>query len=89
MIQTRLTLDNKLGLHARAAAKLVRLIMSYQAEVWIGVGDLKPVDARSINSLLTLGAPCGTELCCSISGPDEQEACRAIEALFAAKFGEQ
>ena len=89
MIQKELVLENSLGLHARAAAKLVKLALSFQSEVWLTAGGWRGrVDAKSIISLMGLGAACGTRLSCRVSGPDEEKAVAAIESLFRSRFGE-
>lgn len=89
MIQKNLILGNGLGLHARAAAKLVKLALSFQSEVWITrPGTDSCIDAKSIVSLMGMGASGGTKLQCRVSGPDEAKALQAIESLFESNFGE-
>lgn len=89
MKEKELILANRLGLHARAAAKLARLAMNYECEVWLGSNDCgSMVDAKSIVSLMTLGASCGTRVLCRVSGPDEAQALQAIESLVGGRFGE-
>lgn len=89
MIRKELTVTNQLGLHARAAAKLVRVALSFQSEVWLAPVDCNVrIDAKSILSLMQLGASRGTQVQCHISGPDEVQALEAIEMLFESNFGE-
>ena len=89
MIDGELQIVNRLGLHARAAARLVNLLKGFQADVWLyRANDPSRVDARSIICLIGLCATCGTRLRCSISGPDEDETYRALQSLFDSGFGE-
>jgi phosphocarrier protein HPr len=77
MIQKTITISNKLGLHARASAKLTKLAGSFPCEVWLSKGERK-VNAKSIMGVMML----------ETTGEQEQAACDAIAALFADKFGE-
>lgn len=87
MKRTQVTLVNKLGLHARAAAKLVHLAKTFASEVRLGrSGDMK--DAKSIMSVLLLAAPAGAELELQANGEDEAAALAAIRQLIADRFGE-
>jgi phosphocarrier protein HPr len=88
MISTSITVPNKAGLHARAAAKLVATAAAYQSKVQIGTGD-RMVDAKSILSLMLLAAPLGSVLTLVLDGSDEQAALQAIQALLAQRFGEE
>lgn len=87
MIQKKLTLKNKLGLHARAAAKLVQLSESFQSDIRIVKDDVE-ANGKSILNVLLLAAPVGTELEFRVDGADESEALEAIEALIEARFQE-
>ena len=87
MISRTLVLQNRLGLHARAASKLVQCTASFDSEIWLSFGD-KRVNAKSIMGVLLLGAPCGSELVAEIDGPDETQAMAALEALIESRFGE-
>jgi len=78
---------NKLGLHARAAAKLVEAAARFQSSVQVKK-DSDSVDARSILGLMMLGARLGSQIEVSAEGPDAREALAAILALIEAKFGE-
>ncbi len=87
MIQKKLTLTNKLGLHARAAAKLVQLSESFQSDIRIVKDDVE-ANGKSILNVLLLAAPVGTELEFRVDGTDEDDALAAIEALIEARFQE-
>lgn len=89
MLETRLKVTNQLGLHARAAAQLVRLAGKFRSRIILTRTDNNTsADAKSILSVLTLAATRGTELEIKIEGEDEAEAIKAIEELFASGFGE-
>ena len=87
MIQTTTTISNKLGLHARASAKLTKLAGSFPCEVWMSRGERR-VNAKSIMGVMMLAAGIGSEVAIETSGEREQEAMEAILALIADKFGE-
>ena len=87
MTQQQVEITNRLGLHARAAAKLVHTANSFRADVFIGTGE-EEVNAKSILGLLTLAATRGTPLTVRADGVDEQEAVLAVVSLFEDKFGE-
>ena len=87
MIQTSTTINNKLGLHARASAKLTKLAGSFPCEVWIARGERR-VNAKSIMGVMMLAAGIGSTVVLDIDGPQEQEAMDALLALIADKFGE-
>jgi len=89
MIERKLLVKARLGLHARAAAKLVRLTATFRSKVVLRRSDGPDVDAKSILSVLMLAATAGTELEARVDGVDEQAAMLAIEKLFAESFGEQ
>lgn len=82
-----LELVNRLGLHARAASKLVQTASRFDSRVWLAHGD-KRVNAKSIMGVLLLAAPCGSRLALEVDGPDEEEAIEAIAGLVAERFGE-
>lgn len=84
----RIRLVNKLGLHARAASRLVRLASEFQAEVWLA-REQRRVNAKSIMGVLMLAAPCGAELELECSGPDADAAMAAIRGLIEDRFGEE
>ncbi len=87
MIKTSTTISNKLGLHARASAKLTKLAGSFQCEVWLSRGDRR-VNAKSIMGVMMLAAGLGSEVTLETVGERDQEALEALLALMADKFGE-
>ncbi len=87
MIQTNTTISNKLGLHARASAKLTKLAGSFPCEVWISKGDRR-VNAKSIMGVMMLAAGIGSEVTVECDGENESEAMAALLGLIADKFGE-
>jgi phosphocarrier protein len=87
MIKTVTTISNKLGLHARASAKLTKLAGSFPCEVWISKGERR-VNAKSIMGVMMLAAGIGSEIELETDGAQEQEAMDALLALMADKFGE-
>nr|WP_206212274.1 HPr family phosphocarrier protein [Wenzhouxiangella sp. XN79A] len=80
-------LVNRLGLHARAASRLVRTAAGFESAVWLE-RDGRRVNAKSIMGVLMLAAPLGSELTLECDGPDAEEAAEAIEALVRDRFGE-
>jgi len=87
MINSTTTIVNKLGLHARASAKLTKLAGSFPCEVWMTRGERR-VNAKSIMGVMMLAAGIGAEVQLETSGDREQEAMDALLALIADKFGE-
>ena len=87
MIKTNTTISNKLGLHARASAKLTKLAGSFPCEVWIGRGERR-VNAKSIMGVMMLAAGVGSDVTIETNGEREQEAMNALLALITDKFGE-
>lgn len=87
MIQRNTTIVNKLGLHARASAKLTKLAGSFPCEIWMSRGDRR-VNAKSIMGVMMLAAGIGTEVGIETNGEREQEAMDGLLALIADKFGE-
>ena len=87
MIKQTTTVINKLGLHARASAKLTKMAGSFPCEVWVTRGDRR-VNAKSIMGVMRLAAGMGTEIVIETDGPQEQEAMDALLGLLANKFGE-
>ena len=87
MIKTSATISNKLGLHARASAKLTKLAGSFSCEVWISRGERR-VNAKSIMGVMMLAAGLGSELSIETEGEQAQEAIDALLALMADRFGE-
>ncbi|NMM82291.1 phosphocarrier protein HPr [Acidovorax sp. SRB_14] len=87
MIKTSTTIGNKLGLHARASAKLTRLAGTFPCDVWMSRGGRR-VNAKSIMGVMMLAAGLGSEVEIETSGDQAQEAMDALLALIADKFGE-
>jgi phosphocarrier protein len=90
LVECRVTIVNRLGLHARAAAKLVRAAGAFAATLrLVRVDSGGAADAKSILSVLALAAARGTELRVAGTGPDEREAVEAVCALVESGFGEE
>ena len=90
MIRQPLPVINRLGLHARAAAKLVRLVCGFSSEVHLSrENQNQHIDARSILGVLMMAAAQGTNLIATIDGVDEAEVVEAIRELFENRFGEE
>lgn len=87
MIKTTVTISNKLGLHARASAKLTKIAGSHSCEVWMSRGERR-INAKSIMGVMMLAAGPGTVVEIETSGAQEQEAMDALLALITDKFGE-
>ena len=88
MITKKLTILNKLGLHARAAAKVVSTANKFESTIII-TKDGKNADARSIMKLLMLSASQGSSISIEVNGSDQNDAMRSIERLFNNKFDER
>ncbi len=87
MIKTNTTISNKLGLHARASAKLTKLAGSFPCEVWLSKGERR-INAKSIMGVMMLAAGIGSAIEVETDGAQEADANAAILALIADKFGE-
>ena len=87
MIRTSLVISNKLGLHARASAKLTKLASSFKCEVFM-TRNSRRVNAKSIMGIMMLAAGVGSEVELETDGEDEQQASEALAALVNDKFGE-
>jgi phosphocarrier protein HPr len=87
MITKSITVSNKLGLHARASAKLTKAAGAFPCNVWISNGDRR-VNAKSIMGVMMLAAGIGSALTIETEGDQEQAAMDALVALFNDKFGE-
>ncbi|QEA12505.1 HPr family phosphocarrier protein [Comamonas flocculans] len=87
MIKTKATIVNRLGLHARASAKLTKLANSFDCQVWLSRGERR-VNAKSIMGVMLLAAGMGTEIEIETEGAQEEVAMPALLALIADKFGE-
>jgi len=88
VVRREVTIINKLGLHARAAAKLVTLASGFEADVRIRRDD-REVDAKSIMGVMMLAAGKGTRLEVSATGPDAEVAAERLQALVRERFGER
>ena len=87
MTKTSVTISNKLGLHARASAKLTKLAGSFPCEVWLSRGDRR-INAKSIMGVMMLAAGLGSTVELETNGEQEDEAMNAIVLLMDDKFGE-
>jgi phosphocarrier protein HPr len=87
MIQTQIQISNKLGLHARASAKLTKLAGSFKSEIHLSRNGRR-VNAKSIMGVMMLAAGLGSEIDIEIEGADEQEAMAALRELIGNRFGE-
>jgi phosphocarrier protein len=87
MIKRAVTISNKLGLHARASAKLTKLAGGYRCDIHLSRNGRR-VNAKSIMGVMMLAAGIGAEIEIETDGVDEQAACDAIVALIDDKFGE-
>jgi len=88
MASIDLVISNKLGLHARAAAKLTQLAAQYKSDIFIARGEQK-VNAKSIMGVMMLAAGLGVQVTIEAQGDDAQDALQAIQTLFDNKFGEE
>jgi phosphocarrier protein len=87
MIKTTTTISNKLGLHARASAKLTKLAGGFRSEIFITRGERR-INGKSIMGVMMLAAGMGSEVHIDIDGEDEKVAMDAVLALINDKFGE-
>lgn len=87
MIQQELEIINKLGLHARASAKLTQLAAKFQSDVWL-TRNARRVNAKSIMGVMMLAAGMGAKVTLEADGADENDCVAAIAALINDKFGE-
>ena len=87
MPQVTVTISNKLGLHARASAKLTKLAGSFPCEVWLSKGERR-INAKSIMGVMMLAAGLGSEVVLETAGERDEEALAALLALINDKFGE-
>ncbi|WP_119343614.1 HPr family phosphocarrier protein [Facilibium subflavum] len=90
MIEIDLVICNQLGLHARAASKLVSLSLRFASDINLRImKNGLTANCKSIMGLMMLSAGCGTSVKVTVSGSDEVEAAKAIKALIENKFGEE
>jgi len=87
MQQQEVDIINKLGLHARASAKLTQLAGAFKSEVWLSRNGRR-VNAKSIMGVMMLAAAKGASVLIETNGPDEDEALKALVKLIAERFGE-
>ena len=87
MIKSTIVISNKLGLHARASAKLTKLAAAYKSDVHLARNGRR-VNAKSIMGVMMLAAGIGSELEIETDGPDEDAAMAAVRELIEGKFGE-
>ena len=87
MIKSSILISNKLGLHARASAKLTKLAGGFVSEIHLSRNNRR-VNAKSIMGVMMLAAGLGSEIEIEVEGPDEEAALAALRALIEAKFGE-
>ena len=87
MIEQEIEIINKLGLHARASAKLTQLAAKFQSEVWM-TRNKRRVNAKSIMGVMMLAAGKGSKVVLETDGPDEKECFDALIQLIQNKFGE-
>jgi phosphocarrier protein len=90
MIRTTLRIKSELGLHARAAAKLVKTTSQFESDIWLSRLNVdEQVDAKSILGILLLAAAKGTEIQVMTDGADEEAAMEAVVQLVNNRFGEE
>ena len=87
MLQREVEIVNKLGLHARASAKLTQVAGKFDAEIWLSRNGRR-VNAKSIMGVMMLAAAKGSTVVIETDGTDEAEAMQALERLIATRFGE-
>ena len=88
MISQEVTIINKLGLHARPAALLVKVASKFASEVFFRKGNLE-VNGKSIMGVMMLAAEKGAKIIVNVYGSDEEEALKAVVRVFETKFGEE
>jgi len=87
MLQREAEIINKLGLHARASAKLTQVAGRFQSQVWVSRSGRR-VNAKSIMGVMMLAAAMGSKVMVETDGPDERQAMDAVTGLIAARFEE-
>jgi len=87
VLEQEFIVANKLGIHARVAAQIVKVANQFESEIWISKSGNR-VNGKSILDLLTLVCPHGSKVLIHACGPDAPDALSALEALFQTKFGE-
>ncbi len=87
VLEQEFIVANRLGIHARVAAQIVKVASQFESEIWISKYDTS-VNGKSILDLMTLVCPHGSKVLVRVSGPDASDAMNALAALFQTKFGE-
>ncbi|MBI4193713.1 MAG: HPr family phosphocarrier protein [Betaproteobacteria bacterium] len=87
MLQREVEIINKLGLHARASARLTQVAGQFKSDVWVSRNGRR-VNAKSIMGVMMLAAAKGAKIVIETEGPDEDQAMQAVQALIAECFGE-
>ena len=87
MLQREVEIVNKLGLHARASARLTQVAGQFKSSIWVSRNGRR-VNAKSIMGVMMLAAAKGSRILLETSGPDEAEALESLESLIADRFGE-
>lgn len=87
ILEQEFIISNKLGIHARVAAQIVKVACQFKSEIWISKSGNK-VDGKSILDVMTLVCPHGCRIMISANGPDAPDALGALAVLFQTKFGE-
>jgi phosphocarrier protein len=87
MVRIELLINNKLGLHARAAGKFVEAASRFESEIWLAK-DKSRVNGKSIMGILTLAAAKGEIVIIEVDGPDEEKALKTLKKLVLSGFGE-
>ena len=88
MLQQEVEILNRLGLHARASARLTQVAGQFKSDVWVSRNGRR-VNAKSIMGVMMLAAAKGTRMVIETDGPDEAAAMQALERLLADRFGEE
>ncbi|MBF0358151.1 MAG: HPr family phosphocarrier protein [Magnetococcales bacterium] len=89
MLERKVTIVNRLGMHARASAKFVMMATEFESKIWISkVDGGKPVDGKSIMGIMMLAAAKGDQVIIGAEGGDAHEAMDKLSALIGTKFGE-
>lgn len=87
VLEQEFIIANRLGIHARVAAQIVKVASQFEADIWISKNGNR-VSGKSILDVMTLVCPHGSKVIVSASGPDASDALNALAALFQTKFGE-
>jgi len=88
-LEQEFIVSNKMGIHARVAAQIVKVASQFESEIWISKsGNNNKVNGKSILDILTLVCPHGSKIHIYANGPDAHQALAAMAGLFQTKFGE-